>query len=198
MAESDNNNIESLLPFYVNGTLDNDETALVEQALANHPELQQEVLFLQNLREHVKQQEFDHSPGELGLKRLQKTIAAESRSQQKQPSSTNFWRLTTVAACLMLVVQTVIVNYESESPYTAAGGKTTTIDQGQIISVTFTPNVTEQALRQFLLETDARIIDGPSALGIYHLSVPDKLTDTDIVAIFNTRPDIIESVQKEP
>jgi len=197
MAEStDNKTIEDLLPYYVNGTLSDEETALIEKELADNQGLQQEIEFLQALRAQVKQQEFNTSPGELGLKRLQRSIAAEAKASSTHTASNTIWRMATVAACLMLVIQTVIVNFDTETPYLAAGGKTPTSPQGQIISVTFTPDVTEQAIRQLLLDTNAQIVDGPSAIGIYRLVVPEG--HTNVINIFNTRPDVIESVQKEP
>lgn len=193
MAELDNNSIETLLPFYVNGSLNDAEVALVEQELANNQSLQQEVIFLQSLRKSVKEQELDSSPGELGLKRLQKSVSNASVSEKKQPTSKNIWRFMAVAACLVLVIQTVVVNLESESTYTAAGGKTATLEEGSVVSVTFAPNVSELIIRQLLIENNVAIIDGPSALGIYRLSVtgnPDKL-----VTLFKARPDVIESIQ---
>lgn len=193
MAGLDNNNIESLLPFYVNGSLKGDELALVEQELANNQALEQEVVFLQNLRQSVKEQELDSSPGEFGLKRLQKSVSTASLSEQKQPTSKNIWRFAAVAACLMLVIQTVVVNLESESTYTAAGGKTKNVAQGHIVSVTFAPNISELAIRQLLIENNVAIIDGPSALGIYRLSVTEN--PDDLVTLFKTRPDVIESIQ---
>lgn len=193
MASLDNNNIESLLPFYVNGSLKGDELALVEQELANNQALEQEVVFLQNLRQSLKDQELDSSPGEFGLKRLQKSVSNASVSEQKPPTSKNIWRFAAVAACLMLVIQTVVVNLESESTYTAAGGKTASVAEGYVVSVTFTPNISELALRQLLIENNVAIIDGPSALGVYRLSVTEN--PDNLVTLFKARPDVIESIQ---
>ena len=194
------NDIELLLPFYVNGSLDADEQEEVEQALANDSELQQELAYLQALRTQVQQQQRDNSPGELGLKRLQKTLAEqkdnnEVMQQRAISSSANRWRFLAIAACLMLVVQTVVDNDSGSNIYNAAGGKTAIQHQGQLVSVTFAPDITEQAMRQFLLETNVAIVDGPSALGIYRLSVADDLDE--VMMIFKARPDLIESIQKD-
>lgn len=193
MAESDNKSIESLLPFYVNGSLDGEELGLVEQALENNQDLRQEVIFLQNLRKSVKEQEPDSSPGEFGLKRLQKSVSNASASEKKQPTPKNIWRFAAVAACLMLAIQTVVVNLESESTYTAASGNTTTVAEGYVVSVTFAPNVSERVIRQLLIENNVSIIDGPSALGIYRLSVTEN--PENLVTLFKARPDVIESIQ---
>jgi len=195
------NDIELLLPFYVNGSLDANEQQKVEQALENDLELQQELLYLQALRTQVQQQQRDNSPGELGLKRLQKTLAEQKANntamQQTADSSfyANRWRLAAIAACLMLVVQTVVDYNSGSNIYSAAGGKTVIQHQGQLVSVTFAPDVTEQAMRQFLLETNVVIVDGPSALGIYRLSVTDNLDH--VMTLFKARPDLIESIQKD-
>ena len=54
--------LQESLPWYVNDTLTDAEKQEVETALAEHPELQQEVAFLQTLQSAVKQQQ----PGSQG------------------------------------------------------------------------------------------------------------------------------------
>lgn len=172
--------IQELLPFYVNGTLDSDEKALVEQAIKNTPSLKDEIAFLEQLRGEVKNIEFGSSPGELGLKRLQKSLAEERlkndpivRAQRKISKEQNWgWRAAAIAACLLLILQTLITTMPHKpGDLSAAGGPAITRTNGDIISVTFAPNAREENIRNLLLSINASIVDGPSALGVYKLSV---------------------------
>lgn len=192
--------IELLLPFYVNGTLDDAENKLVKEAIASNKDLQQELVFLQSLQSQLQQQQ-EQSPGELGLKRLQRMLQKEQTNNETHhqkdntAANTDRWKIAAIAACLMLVVQTA-TNFESDSDvYMAAGGNTLVQHKGEIVSITFTPDVSEQQIRSLLLETNVFIVDGPSALGIYRLSVSNNVDAT--INKLKARTDLIESVQQE-
>ncbi|MBL4583194.1 MAG: hypothetical protein JKX83_01125, partial [Pseudomonadales bacterium] len=63
-----------LMPWYVNGSLDEQQRKTIEQELANNSELPQEHDFLQELQRQVKQTQVG-SPGEFGLHRLRRNIS---------------------------------------------------------------------------------------------------------------------------
>ncbi|WP_020591320.1 anti-sigma factor family protein [Kiloniella laminariae] len=174
--------LEQLLPFYVNGSLSPEETNRVEQALAEDPALQEEIDFLKHLRDEVKDLELGNSPGEFGLRRLQKALkeeqkqrnSAETSSGTVVPLSIRGWRLAAIAACLLLLLQTAVTLpmwNRSGDDLIAAGGGTAAQLGGQIITVTFVPEASEENIRNLLLAVDASIVAGPSALGVYRLSV---------------------------
>jgi anti-sigma factor RsiW len=172
--------IQELLPFYVNGTLDDDEKDRVEQAIKDDPSLKDEIAYLEKLREEVKAQEIENSAGELGLKRLQKALAEErlkndpiAQAKSKISNEQNWgWRVAAIAACLLLILQTAITMIPDQSgDLSAAGGPAITRTNGSIISVTFVPSAREENIRNLLLAIDANIVDGPSALGVYKISV---------------------------
>lgn len=180
---------EMLLPFYLNGTLSADETESVEQALAEHPDLQEELAFLSALREHLEgQQNSVNSPGELGLKRLQQQL-----HNKKSKPPTQGWRIAAIAASFMLMLQTA-VTWQRDEPvhYIPAGGSSEAEVSGTLVSVTFVPSATEQQIRAVLLESNSLIINGPSALGIYQLLVDDA--DKQTLAWLEAQS-IIESLQ---
>lgn len=195
--------MEYLLPFYVNGSLSEDEKKQVELALSEHSDLREELNYLQQLREQVKQESRENSPGEFGLKRLQRSLQAEKAINNTQLEQTdiskekNRWRIAAVAACLMLVVQTAteFSSSDTDSFQVANGPTTTATEKGQLVSVTFSEEATEQAIRQLLLKEKATIIGGPSALGIYHLKVTGDVTQ--FVLNLRAQTDLIESVQQE-
>ncbi|WP_438969700.1 hypothetical protein [Methylophaga sp.] len=177
--------IEFLLPFYVNGSLESDEKEQVEQALENNPSLREEIVFLRKLQQEVKTIPAANSPGEMGLKRLQQRI----EPRKKNSRATQGWRLTAVAASFLLVVQTsVMMLSPGPDGYQQAGGGQTS----QLLLVTFEPETTEVEIRQLLLQYRLSIVEGPSAIGIYKLSAttrPDAILDR------LQQSDVIETVQ---
>lgn len=201
--------IEELLPFYVNGSLSERERAEIEAALAENNDLRKEYEYLKALRAEVKAQgeESDNSPGELGLKRLQKSVAAEkrnndpiARAESKIPrEQSGWWRAVAIAACLMLMIQSGFVWFNRSADLTAAQGPMDLMADERVVAVTFTPGATEQDIRDLLLEADARIVAGPSAIGVYLLAVPapeEASVDQDgpIESPFESRPDVIDSM----
>ena len=198
-----NKNIEELLPFYINGSLSEAERAEVEQGLKENDDLAKEAELLSKLREQVKAQPQVQSPGELGLKRLEKTIKQEKikgnsfgqfSSKLIARQNNNPWRVVALAACLLLVLQTAIniQKYQSED-LTAASGATS-ISETADISVTFSPEATEAEIRQLLVDLHLHIVGGPSALGVYYIYVEgdvDKVTQ-----VLRAQSKLIDSVQK--
>ncbi len=189
--------IELLLPFYANGTLDKQEAQRVEDALVNNNELQKELVYLRALQAQIHRKEYGNSPGELGLKRLQRELqTGRNNNQQLEVLSRakDRWKYGAMAACLMLVVLTV-TDMETKNIYQAAGGKAITQHSGIIASVTFSPNVTEQQIRKLLLDAHVFIIDGPSAIGVYRLVVVDG--DDSTIKKLAAQVQLIESIQIE-
>lgn len=222
-----------LLPFYVNLTLDPLERASVEDYLARSEEARQEVDYLKQLRKSLKAQPEATSPGELGLKRLQReikrmqespegsetgvvseTVPQRSadptalRGQRASDSAQNaretadrksvpvWWRSLAIAACLALAVVgsvTLSTQFAGDgSPQLASG------ESGAVLQVTFKPQITEEAIRLLLLETDLTITAGPSALGVYHLtpsSSADSKSTEETLRELRQRSDIIESAE---
>ncbi|GJL86124.1 MAG: hypothetical protein DHS20C02_18990 [Micavibrio sp.] len=192
--------IMELLPFYVNGTLGGKEKDKVEQAIIDDPSLKDDLRYLEGLRREVKAYEIENSPGELGLKRLQKSLEEEklksdpiARARSRITSEQNrTWRMIAVAACVLLMIQTIIVapHWMQGGTLVAAGGQSEAE-----ISVTFAPDATESDIRGLLLGLNLNIVEGPSALGVYHLSTDDDIQQA--VQALKSRDDLVESAQVE-
>ena len=193
--------IQELLPFYVNGSLSAEEKTLVESYLKEDPSLQSEVDFIKALGSAIKDIPQEQSPGEFGLKRLQRDIKKEkaqtSATVKTVSKPISLWRNMAIAAGLALILQTAyMVNDKTGGgKLIPAGGENTISISGPVLTVTFVPTATEESIRNLLVEHDLRIIDGPSALGIYRLTTDGDITKA-INALKNNK-DKVESVQKE-
>lgn len=198
--------LEYLLPFHANGTLEGEERALIEKALETDLELQKEAETLNLLRREIKGLRFDNSPGELGLNRLKQQIgpangmSANDNGPAIEPMNRKpwIWRGVAAAACLALVLQAGYFLHEQkqESELDAAGGLTSTAPAaGAFLKVTFVPDAKEQNIRALLLSLDITIVGGPSSLGVYILATPRDV-DTVMENLLR-RTNLVESVQKD-
>lgn len=177
--------VEMLLPYYVNGTLDAAEKQQVESVLKQHPSLRDELTFLRKLQTEVQAMPAaGNSPGELGLRRLQQQLPASSQPKQISPR----WRWAAVAAAFLLVVQTSVMMLTSvPGGYQQAGEQ-----QTPLLIITFEPQATEAEIRQLLLQNQLTIVEGPSALGLYKLSAA---TEPETLLQSLQQSDLVESVQ---
>ncbi|GJL82909.1 MAG: hypothetical protein DHS20C01_25430 [marine bacterium B5-7] len=176
MTERDLENPESLhllLPFYVNGSLDDAERHSVETYLENNPAARTEVVFLQRLRDEVRQTD-QGSLGAFGQKRLEKEIA-QTRSRPAVTSTR--WRAIAAAAALLAVIQGgLLFNiWQSDDGYKMLG-----VGGSAGVEVIFNETATEAEIRSLLNEVGATIRSGPGALGVYRIELEHSLENADI------------------
>jgi len=183
--------IEALLPFYVNGTLDEDERARVDDAIGANSGLRTQVEALRQIRASVRATETEHSPGEFGRARLMRDIERDTRNSSSRPMPGALLAASIVAATValgsILFVSRGGVDYQQ-----ASGGAVS-----QQFTVAFRPDASEREISDMLLEYGLGIVSGPSAVGLYRL---DPGTPDDIEALFSElqkRVDVVESIQLE-
>lgn len=171
-----NEDLDLLLPWYVNGTLNAAETKAVEDYLEDNPYARDEVELLSALRGQVKEEAVENSPGELGLKRLRREISVTER-QEAAPAESDkvvtiaaWWRPLAVAACLAVVIQAGVMVDLTGGPgdeVGTAGGEIAYAPP--VLQVTFAPTATEQDIREVLQSAGTSIASGPTAIGVYGL-----------------------------
>lgn len=195
-----------LLPWYVNGTLEAEERRQVEAYLERSSHARDEVELLRALRRQVKDERIENSPGELGLQRLKREIKQATPQQGGTDSLSgrtvvvaSFWRPLAVAACLAVVIQAGVMIGLSGGP-----GSEVDIASGTagltapVLQVTFDPGATEQEIRDVLQSAGASIADGPTALGIYNLRLVDAGTTTveEALATLRARADVVTFAER--
>ena len=161
--------LEELLPFAVNGTLDEAEQAEIEAALAADDTLAAELAFLRVVRREVRAREVAASPGEFGLARLKRAVAAE-RDTVTPLRRTGWWKAAAVAAVALFTVQTVAILTAPDDVVRLAGGGSGAVEAGPALTVAFRPDATEAEIRALLLSAGVGIVEGPSALGLYRVA----------------------------
>ncbi len=192
-GEDDRQNIEELLPFYLNGTLDADERQLVEDALAQDEVLRDELSFLEAIRDDVRSRDTAASPGEFGLARLMRDI--EREGAQTAPQRSNVWKIAASVAIALFAAQSLYVVTQSGPDFELAGGGSESLD-GTILIVGFSETATEGDIRNLLLDLGLEIVGGPSAIGLYSIIVPEGVSVADTETALSSAA-IVDSVETE-
>lgn len=154
---------DELLPWYANGTLPPEKRDEVAAHLRGCDRCRGELAFLAGLRERVKASVGANVPDEIALKRLLR----ETRRASTGPGIT-WLRPALAAAVVVIVMQAGLVAWlgTREPRIEPLGGPQ---HEGVVLQVRFDPAAPEARIRALLQESEATVIDGPGALGIYRV-----------------------------
>ena len=187
--------IEALLPFYANGTLEGADRAAVEAALETDAELRADLAALQAIRQTMQTEEVA-SPGDFGLARLMRDVEAET-PVTAPPAAANdnvvpvtrlrLWQ-TAAAVILAVGLGVNLLPGPGDAPETGrsiATDEAPTTEEGFSLAsggapdftIAFAPDAREAEIRALLLQAGVEITQGPSALGLYGLSLLDSVSD---------------------
>ncbi|WP_135503858.1 hypothetical protein [Roseovarius aestuariivivens] len=192
---------ETMLVFLANGTLEGEERAAVEAAVAADPALAQELEALKALRRSMQQEGQVQTPGDIGLARLMRDIESESGTASNGIVAANsataprLWKVAAVVLLGLFVAQTVYVGQTRQPGMELATGAPETVGEAYTLRVAFADDATEAELRALLLAQGLDIIAGPSALGLYTLAAQDAPSLEAARSALSTRPDLIDSVE---
>lgn len=184
---------EQLLPWLANETLKGEEARAMEALAKESPAAAQDLEFMRGLRTQMKSMETANSPGELGWRRLQQQIARERTSTVR---GTGWRNIAAIAAAVVILLQAAVIGYQwRESPVITAGG------DGATLQVRFAPTASETAIRELLQEINGSIVDGPGAIGVYHVKIADAEEDPTAAAkaleVLRARSDIVLQAETE-
>ena len=179
-------NMADLLPWYVNGTLNDDEREYVEKHLDDNPTYKHQVSFLTGLREEI-QRTATVAPMDIGLARTLQKIAAQSKAERPKFSvlrglgrwlrtlidGQKYLRPAFALGVAFIAIQAVTVGYfvsGRDSEFSEIRSrKYVPAEAGPFIKISFTPEAKEADIRFLLIQMQASIVGGPSHLGDYYL-----------------------------
>lgn len=160
--------LEQLLPWYVNGTLDEAETAAVAALLERSASAREEVAFLRALSERIAD-ESAPAPSELGWQRLRRQLAPAAPSAAQR-----WWKPGIAAAAAVIMALQVMIVSKQPEPYDAdlLGSQPSQVMPNQsVVQLRFADDRDWSELMILLRELDGRIIDGPSSIGLLRIQL---------------------------
>ena len=166
---------DALLPWFVNGTLDDEERVLVEEHLGHCERCRREVEWLQEL--HAACASVSTAVPHLHERLMRRTTSGIAGRLQARWRRAHPWSRAAMAAQLavILVLGAVVVGDETRAPYRTLGAADSAARAPASLVVVFDPAVTELDLRRMLRAVGARIVDGPTQANAYLLDVAPGL-----------------------
>ncbi len=193
--------LETLLPFYINGTLEGDDLAAVEQWLATDPtgiaaleEAEAEFSGVSAVNEALR-------PPSDALSRFSTALEAESGGERARGPSmiVQLWRRfmaipaavawgAAAAAIALVLVQAVLEPGRPGGDFEVAG--TDEAAKMPFVLITFAPDANMADIAAFLAENGATVLAGPSAGGVFKVAIPAKtIADYDrVVGLIAAQP----------
>ena len=181
---------DELLPFYVNGTLGDDDRLFVERWLRERPDAEAELRWARSLQQRL-QEDVVAVSSEVGMERALQRIRAE-RPQAAAPMSASPWqrardwlaslvpqpmRGPVLAGALAVVALqgVVIASLMSERDDWDAirGAKPSVVaESGPYLKVNFKADAREADIRLLLIGVQGSLAAGPGQLGDYYVRIP--------------------------
>jgi anti-sigma factor RsiW len=174
---------DALLPFYVNATLNREQQAFVEQHLETCEQCQQEVRWLRTLFADLSASAppFDAADDRASVMAAVGMGADAGRGvplAKKYSAVTPVWARWLLAAQLAAIffLGAALLSARDGASYRTLGAASAPARSQSSVAVMFDPTTTEPELRRIVVQTGARISDGPTPAGVFVLQVePDKL-----------------------
>jgi len=186
--------VDTLLPWFVNGTLESEERALVQRHLGQCEQCRREAEWLQELQAACAAAAVgEASPA---LQRLREQLMAPRTRRgirgrlQAGWLSLQPWPRAVIAAQLAAIVilgAVLIASDESRAPYRTLGTSAAGARAAAALVVVFDPATTELDMRRALRAAGARIVDGPTQTNAYLLDVPPGTREQAIRALKGER-----------
>jgi hypothetical protein len=181
LAGDDHQQVQSLLPWYVNGTLDEDEAAAVEAHLVECDECRADLAAERVLASEVPLASMDVDQGWAAMRNRiagtmpeapspPATVVPFRRKSVFGRSIPIGWAVAAQAAALALVVGGVELSRPTPDHVYHTLGAAPAPATGDMI-VIFRPDATEQAMRSALTANGASLVGGPTASNAYVLHV---------------------------
>jgi anti-sigma factor RsiW len=171
---------DALLPWFVNGTLDADERALVERHLGECARCRDEVEWLRDL--HAACVAGEASPGASSAFHKLRTrldaprarVAQRSRRQAawRLPRPWTHWVIGAQLALIAGVGALWLQDSDHAALYRTLGASSAASQPTGSLVVVFDPSASEAELRRVLRSVGARVVDGPTQANAYVLDVP--------------------------
>lgn len=169
-----------LLPWLVNGRLDEAERGWVDSHVAGCAECRQEIDALRELQSGWRAPDAagrarDAGDADRGWQRLQArlqpALTTGGRPTQRRWFHPRWQRWAIAAQAAVIAILAVVLWQQPEPAAYHTLGAVSAAKPGNLVIV-FDPRTDESRMRRLLLASQARIVDGPNDAGAYVLAVP--------------------------
>ncbi|MCZ6855688.1 MAG: zf-HC2 domain-containing protein [Gammaproteobacteria bacterium] len=161
--------IVELIPWYINGSLNEAETDYVSKHVTECASCAAEIEAELQLARSMADQPSGFDRLEAAEQRSFETLARRIKGTEQHRSPI---RLAIAAGALVAVVITAFVagRYTQEVSFEAM--TSVTADSRPVLQLIFHPGVSERDLRLLIVDSGGALLGGPSSKGVYRLALP--------------------------
>ncbi|MCC8364418.1 zf-HC2 domain-containing protein [Lysobacter sp. A6] len=180
--------VERLLPWYANATLDDDETAQVERHLADCASCRAELAAVRAVIDanDAMQPADDPRDADRAWSHMRQRLHAARRAPSTRfdlgrvrdgwNGSAPWMRIALAAQCAAVVVLAAFLLRTEPAPqpqtFHTLSATPSPVSSQDTLLVVFDPRLTDAQLRELLGANHARIVDGPNATGAFLVATP--------------------------
>jgi anti-sigma factor RsiW len=188
---------DDALVAYANHTLDPAEQAALEAHLADCDRCREELDWLSTLRAGMQAEPLP-AVDEVGLARLMREVKAEQGSAPATTAAPSWWRGAMAAAVLVMLVQfgVIATQWQPDAGYQPLSESGQAV--GPVLQVRFAPTTSLAEMQALLEQIEGRIVDGPGALGLYRIALPEDANGEDALATLKAADGIVIQALAEP
>jgi len=190
----DADDTEDRLIDFVRGRLAPDEAARVAAEAAARPELAAEIATIRGIIAAFDDEASEPAPGALGWARLSRAIDAAPLPAQAPARKAPWWPLAASAAAAVLVWQLAAVPLLTRPGDEGGYAPVSETPAGFTVAIAFRPESREGEIRELLRSVDGRIVDGPTAIGLWTLDFASAEARDAAMEALAAAP-VVESVQ---
>jgi hypothetical protein len=189
LGSSTHHAVQDLLPWFVMGTLDDEDRSLVDEHMRTCLICQREVQWHERLRAAHDEPvpAFDAERAFAALRaRMNASSPVAARSSPSRERSWDWpWMKWALAAQFVLIIGLGITLALSRSEPTTyhALGQPGGAQAGARLVVVFAPQASEEEMRRILQQSGTRIVDGPTATDAYILAVAPENAEHALQAL---------------
>ena len=177
-----------LIPWYVNGTLNEKDMDEVSEAIRRHPELAQRVQReLQLAREMKSLDDTVDLDADRAFNRLTEQLRVPRRSRVRSTAFASF-------LVLAFSLASFLAGRAVDGDFVALTSGESAVPAAQVL---FREQSTEANIRRFILDNGSTILSGPTPRGIYRLSVP-ATADEEASTVQQTAEQWVEQASADP
>jgi hypothetical protein len=182
--------LRELLPWYITGQLSGADRERVEAHLPVCAECRSEVRFEQRLDEEVSRMpvDIDQSWERMRARVERDRPAAHGLGRMAGAITLPAWSGWAAASLLFLSTGVLLMPGTPRPGYHVLSSKAVVASPGNV-AVIFRPDTRERDMRKALIDSGARLVDGPTAAGGYILYVP-AARQTAALAKLRARADV--------
>ena len=163
---------------YVRGAAPPGLAERIEAMMARDRGLSADVALMRGLKpalEEADRADVRQPPGELGWRRLEKAIG-QDEAGRSPPSRRQMtvWRIAAAFLGIAVLGQAGYIAVTSTAVDRVAYRTASEAVAEHVLGIGFAPGATAAEIAALLQDANARVIDGPSALGLYRVAFPSQ------------------------